>query len=57
MLQRAATKTLINLVAYAGESHRQEELYPGILFDLIFGCSLTQTSHQWIKQSKIEIVA
>ena len=60
MLQKAATKGLRNLVACAGDSHKQKELYPDMKFDLIFGCNLIDRLHtpqQWIEQSKVEIVS
>ena len=60
MLQKAATKGVRNLVACAGDSHKQNELYPDMKFDLIFGCNLIDRLHtpqRWIEQSKVEIVS
>ena len=56
MRSRARQMKVDNLECRQGDSHRQQELYPGQKFDLIFGCNLIDRLHSpasWVTQSKV----
>ena len=56
MKARAEEMGVKNLSGRQGDSHCQEEMYPGTKFDLIFGCNLIDRLHSpssWVTQSKV----
>ena len=58
MLEKAGAAGLTNLDGRQGDSHAQEIMYPGMKFDLIFGCNLIDRLHTpqlWIQQSKVNL--
>jgi hypothetical protein len=58
MVREMTNRTIRNLVAYQGDSHRQEEISVAKQFDLIHGCNLIDRLHspeKWVLQSKVTI--
>ena len=56
MMSKAREMKVVNLEGRQGDSHRQQEMYPGQRFDLIFGCNLIDRLHtpaDWVTQSKV----
>ena len=56
MLEKAGAAGLNNLDGRQGDSHEQDKMYPGVKFDLIFGCNLIDRLHSpqlWVEQSKV----
>ena len=56
MRSKALEMAVDNLECRQGDSHVQQEMYPGRKFDLIFGCNLIDRLHSpadWVTQSKV----